>query len=172
MASLREQLAMVPQDTILFSASIYENILYGRLDATREEVVQAAQSSNAHDFILQLPDGYDTQIGERGCQLSGGQRQRIAIARALLKNPRILILDEATSALDAESERLVQDALDKLMIGRTTFVIAHRLSTIQRADSILVLEKGRMVECGSHAALLEAGGLYSKLYSLQTEESN
>ena len=171
-ASLREQLAMVPQDTILFSASIYENILYGRLDATREEVVQAAQSSNAHDFILQLPDGYDTQIGERGCQLSGGQRQRIAIARALLKNPRILILDEATSALDAESERLVQDALDKLMVGRTTFVIAHRLSTIQRADSILVLEKGRMVECGSHAALLEAGGLYSKLYSLQTEESN
>ena len=171
-ASLREQLAMVPQDTILFSASIYENILYGRLDATREEVVQAAQSSNAHDFILQLPDGYDTQIGERGCQLSGGQRQRIAIARALLKNPRILILDEATSALDAESERLVQDALDKLMIGRTTVVIAHRLSTIQRADSILVLEKGRMVECGSHAALLEAGGLYSKLYSLQTEESN
>ena len=170
-ASLREQLAMVPQDTILFSASIYENILYGRLDATREEVVQAAQSSNAHDFILQLPDGYDTQIGERGCQLSGGQRQRIAIARALLKKPRILILDEATSALDAESERLVQDALDKLMIGRTTFVIAHRLSTIQRADSILVLEKGRMVECGSHSQLLEAGGLYSKLYSLQTEES-
>ena len=170
-ASLREQLAMVPQDTILFSASVYENILYGRLDATPEEVTEAAKSSNAHDFILQLPDGYDTQIGERGCQLSGGQRQRIAIARALLKNPRILILDEATSALDAESERLVQDALDKLMIGRTTFVIAHRLSTIQRADSILVLEKGRMVECGSHAALLEAGGLYSKLYSLQTEES-
>ena len=171
MASLREQLAMVPQDTILFSASIFKNILYGRLDATREEIVQAAQAANAHDFILQLPDGYDTQIGERGCQLSGGQRQRIAIARAILKNPRILILDEATSALDAESERLVQDALDKLMVGRTTFVIAHRLSTIQRADSILVLEKGRMVECGSHAALLEAGGLYSKLYSLQTEES-
>ena len=170
-ASLREQLAMVPQDTILFSASIYNNILYGRLDATREEVVQAAQSANAHEFIMQLPDGYETQIGERGCQLSGGQRQRIAIARAILKNPRILILDEATSALDAESERLVQDALDKLMVGRTTFVIAHRLSTIQRADSILVLEKGRMVECGSHAALLEAGGLYSKLYSLQTEES-
>ncbi|MHC1759695.1 MAG: ABC transporter ATP-binding protein [Negativicutes bacterium] len=171
-ASLREQLAMVPQDTILFSASVFENILYGRLDATQEEVVEAAKSSNAHDFILQLPDGYDTQIGERGCQLSGGQRQRIAIARALLKNPRILILDEATSALDAESERLVQDALDKLMVGRTTFVIAHRLSTIQRADSILVLEKGRMVECGSHAQLLEGGGLYSKLYSLQTEESN
>ena len=137
---------MVPQDTILFSASIYNNILYGRLDATREEVVQAAQSANAHEFIMQLPDGYETQIGERGCQLSGGQRQRIAIARAILKNPRILILDEATSALDAESERLVQDALDKLMVGRTTFVIAHRLSTIQRADSILVLEKGRMVE--------------------------
>lgn len=169
-ASLREQLAMVPQDTILFSASIYENILYGRLDATREEVMAAAQASNAHNFILQLPDGYETQIGERGCQLSGGQRQRIAIARAILKNPRILILDEATSALDAESERLVQDALDKLMVGRTTFVIAHRLSTIQRADRILVLEKGRVVECGAHADLLDAGGLYCKLYSLQTEE--
>ena len=170
-ASLREQLAMVPQDTILFSASIFENILYGRLDATREEVMAAAQASNAHNFILQLPDGYETQIGERGCQLSGGQRQRIAIARAILKNPRILILDEATSALDAESERLVQDALDKLMVGRTTFVIAHRLSTIQRADRILVLEKGRMVECGTHADLLDAGGLYCKLYSIQTEES-
>ena len=170
-ASLREQLAMVPQDTILFSASIFENILYGRLDATREEVMAAAQAANAHNFILQLPDGYETQIGERGCQLSGGQRQRIAIARAILKNPRILILDEATSALDAESERLVQDALDKLMVGRTTFVIAHRLSTIQRADRILVLEKGRMAECGSHADLLDAGGLYCKLYSLQTEET-
>ena len=170
-ASLREQLAMVPQDTILFSASIYENILYGRLDATREEVMAAAQASNAHNFILQLPDGYETQIGERGCQLSGGQRQRIAIARAILKNPRILILDEATSALDAESERLVQDALDKLMVGRTTFVIAHRLSTIQRADRILVLEKGRVVECGAHAELLDAGGLYCKLYSIQTEET-
>lgn len=170
-SSLREQLAMVPQDTILFSASIFENILYGRLDATRDEVVAAAKASNAHDFIMQLPDGYDTQIGERGCQLSGGQRQRIAIARAILKNPRILILDEATSALDAESERLVQDALDKLMVGRTTFVIAHRLSTIQRADNILVLEKGRMIESGRHAELLDAGGLYCKLYSLQTEES-
>ena len=170
-ASLREQLAMVPQDTILCSASIFENILYGRLDATREEVVAAAQAANAHNFILQLPDGYETQIGERGCQLSGGQRQRIAIARAILKNPRILILDEATSALDAESERLVQDALDKLMVGRTTFVIAHRLSTIQRADRILVLEKGRMVECGAHAELLDADGLYCKLYSLQTEEN-
>ena len=170
-ASLREQLAMVPQDTILFSASIFENILYGRLDAKREEVMAAAKAANAHDFISQLPDGYETQIGERGCQLSGGQRQRIAIARAILKNPRILILDEATSALDAESERLVQDALDKLMVGRTTFVIAHRLSTIQRADRILVLEKGRMVECGAHAELLDAGGLYCKLYSLQTEEN-
>ena len=170
-ASLREQLAMVPQDTILFSASIFENILYGRLDAKREEVMAAAKAANAHDFISQLPDGYETQIGERGCQLSGGQRQRIAIARAILKNPRILILDEATSALDAESERLVQDALDKLMVGRTTFVIAHRLSTIQRADRILVLEKGRMVECGAHAELLDADGLYCKLYSLQTEEN-
>ncbi len=169
--SLREQIAMVPQDTILFSASIYENILYGRLDATREEVVKAAQAANADDFIRQFPDGYDTQIGERGSQLSGGQRQRIAIARAILKDPRILILDEATSALDAESERLVQDAFDKLMVGRTTFVIAHRLSTIQRADKIIVLEKGRMREFGTHAELLGAGGLYSKLYSLQTEES-
>jgi len=171
-SSLREQIAMVPQDTILFSASIYENILYGRLDATREEVMEAARASNAHDFILQLPEGYDTQIGERGCQLSGGQRQRISIARAILKDPRILILDEATSALDAESERLVQEALDKLMVGRTTLVIAHRLSTIQRADSILVLDKGRMIECGNHAELLNAGGLYCKLYSLQTEESS
>ena len=170
--SLREQIAMVPQDTILFSASIFENILYGRLDATREEVMEASRAANAHDFILQLPDGYDTQIGERGCQLSGGQRQRISIARAILKDPRILILDEATSALDAESERLVQEALDKLMVGRTTLVIAHRLSTIQRADSILVLDKGRMIECGRHADLLESGGLYCKLYSLQTDESS
>lgn len=170
--SLREQIAMVPQDTILFSATIYENILYGKLEASRDEVLAAARAANAHEFILQMPDGYDTQIGERGCQLSGGQRQRIAIARAILKNPRILILDEATSALDAESERLVQDALDKLMVGRTTFVIAHRLSTIQRADKILVLEKGRLIECGNHADLLDSGGLYCKLYSLQTEESN
>jgi subfamily B ATP-binding cassette protein MsbA len=169
--SLREQIAMVPQETILFNASIYENILYGRLDADREAVIAAAQAANAHDFILQQPNGYETQIGERGSQLSGGQRQRIAIARAILKDPRILILDEATSALDAESERVVQDALDKLMIGRTTFVIAHRLSTIQRADKILVMEKGRMIECGRHTDLLDAGGLYCKLYSLQTEES-
>ena len=170
--SLREQIAMVPQDTILFNGSVYENILYGRLDATREEVTAAATAANAHEFISQLPGNYDTQIGERGCQLSGGQRQRIAIARAILKNPRILILDEATSALDAESERLVQDALDKLMVGRTTFVIAHRLSTIQRADIIIVLENGRMVECGGHADLLEAGGLYYKLYNLQTIEES
>ena len=170
--SLREQIAMVPQDTILFSASIYENILYGRLDASAAEVTAAAYSANAHDFIMQMPLGYDTQIGERGCQLSGGQRQRIAIARAILKDPRILILDEATSALDAESERVVQDALDKLMVGRTTFMVAHRLSTIQRADKILVMDKGRLVECGNHTELLAAGGLYCKLYSLQTEESN
>ena len=169
--SLREQIAMVPQETILFNATIYENILYGRLDADREAVIEAAKAANAHEFITQLPEGYETQIGERGSQLSGGQRQRIAIARAILKNPRILILDEATSALDAESERVVQDALDKLMVGRTTFVIAHRLSTIQRADKILVMEKGRLIECGRHTELLDAGGLYCKLYSLQTEES-
>ena len=171
-ASLREQIAMVPQDTILFSASIEENILYGRLDATKEEVISAAIAANAHEFIAQMPAGYATQIGERGCQLSGGQRQRIAIARAILKDPRILILDEATSALDAESERLVQDALDKLMIGRTTFVIAHRLSTIQRADTILVMEKGRVMEQGTHASLICSGGVYCKLYSLQMEESH
>lgn len=169
--SLREQIAMVPQETILFNASIYENILYGRLDADKAAIIEAAKAANAHDFIMQLPDGYETQIGERGSQLSGGQRQRIAIARAILKNPRILILDEATSALDAESERVVQEALDKLMVGRTTFVIAHRLSTIQRADKILVMEKGRLIECGRHTELLDAGGLYCKLYSLQTEES-
>jgi subfamily B ATP-binding cassette protein MsbA len=170
--SLREQIAMVPQDTILFNATIYENILYGRLDATRAEVVAAAKAANADDFIRQMPEGYETQIGERGCQLSGGQRQRIAIARAILKNPRILILDEATSALDAESERLVQDALDRLMVGRTTLIVAHRLSTIQRADTILVLEKGQMKEYGRHEELLCAGGLYCKLYSLQTEENS
>ena len=170
--SLREQIAMVPQDTILFNATIYENILYGKLDATRAEVVAAAKAANADDFIRQMPEGYETQIGERGCQLSGGQRQRIAIARAILKNPRILILDEATSALDAESERLVQDALDRLMVGRTTLIVAHRLSTIQRADTILVLEKGQMKEYGRHEELLRAGGLYCKLYSLQTEENS
>ncbi|AIF53763.1 lipid A export permease/ATP-binding protein MsbA [Pelosinus sp. UFO1] len=168
--SLREQIGIVPQETILFNGSVYENILYGKLDATQDEVVQAAKAANAHNFILDMPGGYDTQIGERGSKLSGGQRQRISIARAILKNPRVLILDEATSALDTESEKLVQEAIDKLMIGRTSFVIAHRLSTIQRADLIVVMEKGRIKEKGTHKELLAAGGLYSKLYQVQFDK--
>ena len=139
--SLREQVGIVPQETMLFNGSVYNNILYGRLDATKEEIEAAAKAANAHDFIMQLTDGYETKLGDRGVNLSGGQRQRIAIARAILKNPRILILDEATSALDTESERVVQEALDRLMVGRTSFVIAHRLSTVKNADKILVLEK-------------------------------
>lgn len=168
--SLREQIGIVPQETILFNGSVYDNILYGNLNASREEVVGAAKAANAHNFIIEMPEGYETQIGERGSKLSGGQRQRISIARAILKNPRVLILDEATSALDTESEKLVQEAVDKLMIGRTSFVIAHRLSTVQRADLIVVMEKGRIAEKGTHAELLAAGGLYSKLYQVQFEK--
>ena len=165
--SLRRQIGIVPQETILFNGTVYENILYGDLGAPREAVIAAAKAANADNFIMEMPLSYDTQIGERGTKLSGGQRQRIAIARAILKNPQVLILDEATSALDTESESLVQEALDKLMVGRTSFVIAHRLSTVQRADVILVLEKGRIVERGPHAELIKAGGLYSKLYQIQ-----
>ncbi len=165
--SLREQIGIVPQETMLFNGTVYDNILYGRLTATEQEIIAAAQASNAHEFISQMPQGYDTPIGERGATLSGGQRQRIAIARAILKDPRILILDEATSALDPESEKLVQEALDKLMVGRTSFVIAHRLSTVQRADVILVMEKGKIVERGTHDELLALGGLYHKLYKVQ-----
>ncbi|WP_425058590.1 Putative multidrug export ATP-binding/permease protein [Sporomusa carbonis] len=165
--SLREQIGIVPQETVLFNGSVYENILYGDLKAGKDQVVAAAKAANAHEFIMAMPEGYDTHIGERGSKLSGGQRQRIAIARAILKDPRVLILDEATSALDTESEKLVQEALDKLMVGRTSFVIAHRLSTVQRADVILVMEKGRIIERGSHAELVAAGGLYSKLYQVQ-----
>ncbi len=165
--SLREQIGIVPQETMLFSSSVRENIRYGRLDATDEEIEEAARAANAEEFILQLPQGYETKIGERGLNLSGGQRQRIAIARAILKNPRILILDEATSALDTESEKIVQAALDKLMVGRTSFAIAHRLSTIFNADCIYVIDGGHIVEQGTHAELLAAGGLYSTLYNIQ-----
>lgn len=167
MSSLREQIGIVPQETMLFSTTVRENIRYGRLDATDEELVQAAKDANAHEFIMQLPEGYDTKIGERGLNLSGGQRQRIAIARAILKNPQLLILDEATSALDTESEKIVQAALDRLMVGRTSFVIAHRLSTIFNADQIYVIEKGHIREHGTHEELLALGGLYSSLYNIQ-----
>ncbi len=167
MESLRSQIGLVPQETMLFSTTVMENIRYGRLDASDDEVVEAAKAANAHAFIEELPEGYATRIGERGLNLSGGQRQRMAIARAILKNPRILILDEATSALDTESEKLVQAALDHLMVGRTSFVIAHRLSTIFDADQIFVIENGHVKEHGTHKELLALGGLYSTLYNIQ-----
>lgn len=167
LSSLREQIGIVPQETMLFSGSVWENIRYGRLDATDEEVVEAARAANADEFIRQLPEGYDTKLGERGVNISGGQRQRLAIARAILKDPQILILDEATSALDTESEKVVQAALDRLMVGRTSFVIAHRLSTVFGADRILVIDHGEIVEAGTHEELLAKGGLYSNLYNIQ-----
>jgi len=167
--SLREQIGIVPQETILFSGTVYDNIRYGRLDATRKEVEAAAMAANAHSFIVEdLENGYDTAVGEHGVKLSGGQRQRVAIARAILKNPRILILDEATSSLDSESESLVQEALERLMSGRTSFVIAHRLSTVLNADRILVLSKGEIIEQGDHhTLLLDPDGLYTRLYHMQ-----
>ncbi|HEY5648741.1 MAG TPA: ATP-binding cassette domain-containing protein, partial [Nitrospiria bacterium] len=165
--TLYAQIGLVPQETILFGGSIRENIRYGRLDASDEEITEAARSANAHDFITEFPKGYETIVGEKGINLSGGQRQRIAIARAILKDPRLLILDEATSSLDNESEAAIQEALDRLMAGRTTFIIAHRLTTIQKAHRIFVLEKGRIVEEGTHDQLIEQGGLYHHLYTLK-----
>jgi ATP-binding cassette subfamily B protein len=167
---LRRNLALVPQEVLLFGGSIRENIAYGRPDATEAEIIEAARQANAHQFIEKMPEGYDTLVGERGTQLSGGQRQRIAIARAILANPAILILDEATSSLDAESERLVQDALDKLMENRTSLIIAHRLSTVRRCDQILVMSAGTIVERGTHDELIaQPGGLYGTLARLQLE---
>ncbi|MBC7574707.1 MAG: ATP-binding cassette domain-containing protein [Herminiimonas sp.] len=165
--ALRNAIGIVPQDTIIFSANAMDNIRYGRMDATDAEVIAVAKMAAAHEFIERLPEGYASFLGERGVRLSGGQRQRIAIARALLKNPPLLLLDEATSALDAESERLVQGALEAAMVGRTTLVIAHRLATVQRADRIIVMEHGRIVESGTHASLVAQGGLYASLAALQ-----
>ena len=161
------QIGIVPQDPILFSGTLQENLLYGKPDATEAELLAATRAANADEFIVQLPDGYETLVGERGLRLSGGQRQRIAIARAFLKDPPILILDEATSALDSESENLIHDALRRLMQGRTTFIIAHRLSTVINADRIVVIEDGRLCEVGRHAELLARGGVYSQLYEEQ-----
>jgi ABC-type multidrug transport system fused ATPase/permease subunit len=166
--SLRNQMGIVTQETILFDDTILNNIAYGQSNVPLDTVMAAARIANATEFIEALPDGYQTRIGERGVRLSGGQRQRIAIARAIQKDPPILILDEATSALDAESERLVQEALDRLMENRTTFVIAHRLSTIIRADKILVLDEGGLVEQGTHAELMAAAGVYHRLYQSQS----
>ncbi|MBI4982148.1 MAG: ATP-binding cassette domain-containing protein [Candidatus Omnitrophica bacterium] len=165
--SLRQLIGIVTQETILFNDTIKANISYGNPQASEKEIVDAAIKAHAHEFIKNLPLGYDTVIGDRGMKLSGGERQRIAIARALLKNPPILMLDEATSQLDTESERIVQVALDTLIQGRTVFVIAHRLSTVRNAHTIIVLEKGEIVEKGSHQELLDKNGLYKRLYSLQ-----
>ena len=168
--SLRRQIALVPQETQLFGGTVRENILYGRLEATEEEMIEAAKAANAHQFITELPEGYDTVVGERAMKLSGGQRQRLAIARALLKDPRMLLLDEATSALDNESEHLVQEALDRLMAGRTSIVVAHRLSTVKNAHRIAVLDRGKLVELGSHDELLAKDGLYARLYQRQFQD--
>jgi ATP-binding cassette subfamily B multidrug efflux pump len=170
--SLRRQIGIVLQTSLLFSVSIRENIAYGKPDASLEEIVAAAQVAQAHDFISELPQGYDTVVGERGVTLSGGQRQRVAIARALLMQPRILILDDSTSSVDTETERLIQQALENLMQGRTTFVIAHRLSTVRRADLILVMQDGQIVERGAHNELIQAGGLYRQIYDLQLRDQD
>jgi ABC-type multidrug transport system fused ATPase/permease subunit len=166
--SLRRQIGIIPQDSILFHRSIFENIRYGRMDATREDVEQAARKAHAHDFIMALPKGYDTMVGERGVKLSGGQRQRIAVARAILKNAPILLLDEATSALDSESEAAIQSSMADLMVGKTVIAIAHRLSTIASLNRLIVMDQGRIVEDGSHDELLRKGGYYAKLWAHQS----
>jgi subfamily B ATP-binding cassette protein MsbA len=172
LADLRHAIGIVPQEPALFSGSVAENIAYARPEASQADVEAAARAAHAHEFIERLPAGYATLVGERGIKLSGGQRQRVAIARAILKDPAVLILDEATSSLDNESERLIEDALGKLLVGRTTLIIAHRLSTVQRADRLVVLDHGRIVEEGTHAALLERGGLYARLYQRQFREGD
>ena len=165
--SLRDQIGIVTQETFLFNTTVFENIAYGKLSASLKEVKQAAQAAYADEFIRVLPNGYGTMIGDRGIRLSGGQRQRLAIARAILRNPPILILDEATSQLDTESERQVQEAIEHLMAGRTVFVIAHRFSTVQNADRIIVLDEGKLVQNGTNESLLREGGVYKRLYDLQ-----
>jgi ATP-binding cassette subfamily B protein len=170
LACLREQISVVLQEPLLFSGTIRENIRYGKLDATDDEIDEAAKAANAHEFITQLPDGYDTSIGERGSQLSGGERQRVCVARAFLKDAPILVLDEPTSSIDSKTEAVILDALDRLMDGRTTFMIAHRLSTIRRSDMILVIDHGRLVESGTHEDLLRRRGLYKQLYDMQTRQ--
>jgi len=165
--SLRAQIGVVTQQTILFNDTVRHNVRYGNLSASEADIIAALKAAHAYDFVMAMPEGLDTVIGEQGVRLSGGERQRLAIARALLKDPPILILDEATSSLDSESEREVQQALDRLIVGRTTLVIAHRLSTVRNARRIVVMEDGRIVETGSHADLLNAGGLYRRLYEMQ-----
>jgi ATP-binding cassette subfamily B protein len=167
LADLRKLIGVVPQEISIFSENAFENIRYGKENASDEEVIQASKMASVDEFITRLPDGYNTYLGDRGVRLSGGQKQRIAIARALLKDPPLLLLDEATSSLDAESERLVQQALDEAMKGRTTIVIAHRLATVKKADRIIVMEHGQIVEVGNHISLLNNGGLYSHLAKLQ-----